>query len=209
MYILNSREQCFLNHKSVFMNKDVVLLQQLKEGSYKAFTLLYEEYFDLLYGFVFSLTRSHNSTTEIVQETFIKVWVYRSKIDVDLPFKAWLYSMAKNLMFDQLRKQFRTPLFEDYLIHVSNESLSVDANEGSFDFHVFQQALAKTKRKLSPRQAEVFELCKEQGLSVEEVVRRLNISEQAVYNYLSQAMKIIREDLSPFMPLLVLFFAPF
>lgn len=190
------------------MNKDAVLLQQLKEGSYKAFTHLYKEYFSLLYGFVFSLTRSHTSATEVVQETFIKVWIHRSKIDPDLPFKAWLYRIAKNLLLDQLRKQFRTPLFEDYLVHVSNEYLSVDANEGSFDFLVFQEALAKTKQKLSPRQVEVFELCKEQGLPVEEVVRRLNISEQAIYNYLSQAMKVIREDLSHFMPLLVLFFAP-
>lgn len=191
------------------MNQNTVLLQQLKEGSYKAFTHLYGDYFDLLYGFVFSLTRSHVKTTEIVQETFIKVWINRSKIEVDLSFKAWLYRMAKNLLLDQLRSQFHLPLFEDYLVHVSDEQLSVDANEGSFDFHLFQRALAKTKQKLSPRQAEVFELCKEQGLSVEEVVRRLNISEQAVYNYLSQAMKVIREDLSHFMPLLYLFFAPF
>jgi DNA-directed RNA polymerase specialized sigma24 family protein len=48
------------------------LVFDLKNGSYKAFETLYAEYFDLLYGYVFGLIRSHTQAKEIVQDTFIK-----------------------------------------------------------------------------------------------------------------------------------------
>lgn len=186
-------------------NAKHTLLLQLKEGSYHAFTKLYEEYFDLLYGFVFSLTRSHETTTEIVQETFIKVWINRYSIDLEKSFKSWLYRIAHNLILDEIKKQFRTPLFEDYLVHVSDEKLATTEDEG-MDFEAFKKTLQKVKGGLPPRQAEVFELCKELGLSAADVAQQLNISEQAVYNHLSLAMKTVREKMSHFSFLLSLFF---
>ena len=111
------------------MSQHPEILKQLKEGSYKAFNSLYEQYFDLLYGFIFGLTRSHEQTKELVQEAFIKVWINRQKIDLDLSFKAWLFKMAQNQLKDQLKKQFNNPVFEDYLIHCSDEQLSVNEQD--------------------------------------------------------------------------------
>lgn len=189
------------------MNTDMknTLLLQLKEGAYHAFTKLYEEYFDLLYGFVFSLTRSHDATAEIVQETFIRVWINRRNIDLDKSFKSWLYRIAHNLILDEVKKQFHAPLFEDYLVHLSDEKLATK-EEDEPDFDAFRRSLSKVKSELPARQAEVFELCKEQGLSAADVAEQLHISEQAVYNYLSQGMKTIREKMARFSFLLSLFF---
>lgn len=188
------------------MNEETTLLSQLKKGSYNAFNSLYDKYFDLLYGFIYSLIRSHGRTREIVQETFIKVWINRESIDVNNTFKAWLYRIAKNMLIDEVRKQFHEPLFEDYLKYIADENLTVPANEGSFDLEVFRRSLKDAKTKLSPRQSEVFELIKETGLSTEEVSNKLNISEQAVYNYLSQAVKIIRNEMIGLGYLIFIFF---
>lgn len=182
------------------------LLEQLKGGSHKAFELLYEQHFDLLYGFVFKLTRSHSLSCEIVQNTFIKVWLNHKNINTELSFKAWLYKIAKNQMLDQLKKQLSQPLFDDYLNYSQAEGLSVDSTNNKFDFDAFCISLQKAKTKLSPRQKQVFELLKEQSYSVSEVVAQLNISEQAVYNYLSQALSLLRKELKPFYLLFVFLF---
>ncbi|RHR55688.1 RNA polymerase sigma factor [Parabacteroides sp. AF17-28] len=187
------------------MNQHPEILRQLKEGSYKAFNSLYEQYFDLLYGFIFGLTRSHEQTRELVQEAFIKVWINRQKIDLNLSFKAWLFKMAQNQLKDQLKKQFNNPIFEDYLIHCSDEQLSLNEQD-SFDFEAFNHSLTKAKEKLSPRQVQIFELTKEQGLSATEVADRLQISEQSVYNYLHQALSILRKEMSAFYTLFLMFF---
>ena len=113
--------------------------------------------------------------------------------------------MAQNQLKDQLKKQFNNPVFEDYLIHCSNEQLSINEQD-SFDFEAFNQSLAKAKEKLSPRQVQIFELTKEQGLSATEVANRLQISEQSVYNYLHQALSILRKEMSTFYILFFMFF---
>lgn len=184
------------------MDQNKALVIQLKNGSYEAFNTLYSRYFDLLYGFVFAMTRSHDLSTELVQEAFIKVWINRQKIDPDLSFKAWLYKIAKNSLLDRLRKQWNNPLFEDYLNHCADENLSVNSQDDSFDFEAFRSLLDKAKRKLSPRQLEIFELNKEQDYTAGEIATQLQITEQAVYNYLSQAKTILQKEMKPFQSLL-------
>ena len=186
--------------------KNIILLQQLKNGSYKAFEVLYTQYFDLLYGFVFGLCHSHQQTKELVQDTFIKVWIHHKKIDLDLSFKSWIYKIAKNQLLDEVKKQLRAPLFDDYLTHSMNENITIDNNEESLDFEMFKQALNKAKMKLSSQQVRVFEQCKEDGFSTVEVAKKLNISEQVVYNYLFQAIKILRKELDTYRILFICFF---
>lgn len=187
------------------MNQYPEILKQLKEGSYKAFNCLYEQYFDLLYGFIFGLTRSHEQTRELVQETFIKVWVNRQKIDPDLSFKAWIFTMAENRLKDVLKKQFNNPVFEDFLTYSSDEKLVVNEPD-SFDFEAFNLALEQAKKKLSPRQTEIFELSKEQGLSATEIAKQLELTEQSVYNYLYQALTILRKEMTAYYSLFIIFF---
>lgn len=171
------------------------ILEQLKGNSESAFRCLFATYFDLLYGFVFTLTKSHEQTEDVVQEIFIRVWQKREELDTELNFKSWLFAIAKNLVIDAFRKNTRDPLFEDYLIYCADECLSVTSQEDSFDFDSFREALQEAKKKLSPRQEEVFRLCKELGYSPNQVAVLLNLSDQVVYNYLSQALSILRKEL--------------
>jgi RNA polymerase sigma-70 factor (ECF subfamily) len=181
------------------------LVFDLKNGSYKAFETLYAEYFDLLYGYVFGMIRSHNQAKEIVQDTFIKVWLHRAKIDPELSFKAWLFKIAKNQLLNDIKKNFSDPVFEDYLSHCENNQIVAQPDQ-EFDLELFRIALVKAKQKLSPRQVQVFEMCKEEGLSATEVANKLNINEASVYNYLSQALSVLRNELKELSFLFFLFF---
>ncbi|MDR1201326.1 MAG: sigma-70 family RNA polymerase sigma factor [Tannerellaceae bacterium] len=181
------------------------LVEQLKKGSYKAFDALYKTYFDLLYGYVFRLVRSHESTQEVVQNTFVKIWLNREKLDIDLSFKAYLFKIAKNDIMDGIRKSVSNPVFEDYLSYCNHEKITIHA-EQEFDIEMFNLLLNKAKSKLSPRQAEVFELIKENGLTPTETAQKLSLPEQVVYNYLSQALSILRNEMKEMVPFFILFF---
>lgn len=186
-------------------NEQQRLVIQLSKGSYKAFDVLYKAYFDLLYGYVFRLIRSHEATQEVVQNTFMKIWQNRENLDADLSFKAYLFKIAKNDIMDSLRKSVSNPVFEDYLSYSEHEKLSIHA-EQEFDIEMFNLLLNKAKSKLSPRQAEVFELIKEDGLTPAEAAQKLALSEQVVYNYLSQSLSILRKEMKQMAPFFILFF---
>jgi len=174
------------------MLNDRIVIEQLKHNSYKAFDILYLKYFDLLYGFVFNYVKSPEHAKEIVQESFIKVWVYRNHIDPEQSFKAWLYKIAKNQIIDMLREKATKPMFEDYSDCVCNEDF-VTIQDSFIDFELLLKTLHKAKMQLSPRQRQVFHLVKEMGYSSKEVSYILNLPEQVVYNYLSQSLNIIRK----------------
>ena len=187
---------------------DKEILARLKQGSYKAFDEIYTTYSKNLYAFVFSLTRSHDKAAEILQETFIKVWESRVDIDPERPFKSWLFTVAKNKIIDEFRRTLGSPLFESYLDYCEDIALSeIPEVERKLDFDVFKEELKAAKKKLSPRQLQIFEMRKEEGLSSSEIAARLGLSEQTVYNVLSSALKILKSGGSGlFLALFVLFF---
>lgn len=171
-------------------------IEGVKRGSYADFKILYEEFSENLYGFVYRLTKSHTLSKEIVQETFIKIWVNRENLDSRMSFKSFLFKISKNKIIDEFRRQISSPVYEDYMEYSDNFDFSAEENvENKLDLDDFIRQLEKAKEKLTPRQREIFELSKEQGLSSSDIAEKLEISEQTIYNILSSAMKILRKEI--------------
>ena len=116
--------------------------------------------------------------------------------------------MAKNRIIDEFRRILGSPLFESYLDYCEDVALSESPEvERKLDFDVFKEELKVAKKKLSPRQLQIFEMRKEEGLSSSEIAAQLGISEQTVYNVLSTALKILKSSGSGlFLALCALFF---
>ncbi|MEB6549739.1 sigma-70 family RNA polymerase sigma factor [Heyndrickxia sporothermodurans] len=68
---------------------------------------LYAEYFNDIYKFVFSLTKNSALTDDIVQETFTRAYLHIGSFR-DLPNKAWLITVSRNIFYDYLRKNKKT-----------------------------------------------------------------------------------------------------
>lgn len=188
------------------MNIEQKHLEGIRGGSYKDFQILYEQYVSVLQPFVYGLTKSQSITKDIVQETFMKVWVNRAQIDPTLSFKSYLFKIARNHVIDEFRRQMSNPLFEDYLQHCESPELSENPTGKDLDYDEFVIRLEKAKQKLQPRQREIFELSKEQGLSASEIASRINVTEQSIYNQLSLSIQILRKEMGPYLPMFILFF---
>lgn len=172
-------------------------IERLSKGSYKDFKILYDYYSGNLYGYVFGLVKSESMAREIVNDTFIKVWINRENIQPDLSFKSYLFKISKNSIIDSYRKQLNNPIMENYMDYCDSLQLSEDNITSQMDYDQFVSKLELAKNKLTARQREIFELSKEQGISSKEISQRLNISEQTTYNILSTAMRILKEEIGP------------
>lgn len=181
-------------------------IKGLKLGSYKDFTILYEIYAGRLYAFIFSLTHSESLTKDIVQETFIKVWVKREQIDAELSFKSYLFTIARNQLLNEFRNQVKRPIPTDDAELASHEDMSENVVERKLSLEEFYRCLGVAKTKLTARQRELFELNKEQGLSVSEIVAMTSITEQSVRNQLSLAIRVLRKELGDYYLLLVIIY---
>lgn len=189
------------------MRKDIhsSLIKGLKSGSYEDFDKLYAIYSDLLYGFVLNLTKSSSEAKDILQETFLRLWQTRTKISEEKSFKSYIYTIARNLIIDSFRNQMRSVAFEEYIKSDAYQNYTEDTLENNLDFDEFRKKFEEAKEKLTERQLEIFELSREQGLSVTDIAGKLQISEKTVKNQLSLAMKMLREELTYYYFFLFLF----
>jgi RNA polymerase sigma-70 factor (ECF subfamily) len=182
-------------------------IEGLQRGTYSDFKVLYEAFAGKLYGFVVALTKSNTMAKDIVQESFLRIWINRQHIDPDLSFKSYLFKVAQNLIVDGFRKQMSNPVFENYLDYRDKLAMSGEDVEQKIDFDLFMKRLENVKRKLSSRQREIFEMNKEQGISAPEIAERLSLSEQTVYNQLSMALQLLRREMgTSFLFLFLIFF---
>ena len=186
------------------MREDVLLLQRLNAGSYDSFKLLYDQWVARLYQFVLKIVKSESTAQDIVQDTFVKVWENHETINSEHSFKSYLFTIAYHRIVDEFRKQLRHPLMPDYITFTSS-MVSYNEAEQNLSLEEFIRQLEKAKTKLSPRQRQVFEMSKEQNLPHSEIEKLMGISNQAVRNLLTAAMKTIRQELEPFAPLLILY----
>ncbi|GBU07722.1 DNA-directed RNA polymerase sigma-70 factor [Bacteroidales bacterium] len=187
------------------MENEKYYIERLKAGSHADFTYLYERYVPRLYSFVFSLVKSKALSKDIVQEVFVRLWNNHSTIDLSLSFKAYLFKIAYNMVLNEFRRQVNSPIFADYMQYADNEASADNSTTHKVDFDDFCRALDLAKQKLTPRQREIFELNKEQGLSVAEIALLLKISEQSVRNQLSIALKQLRKQLCDYASILLIF----
>ncbi len=197
---------CTANVMRKEMDLERTYLERLRKGSYKDFTKLYELYVSRLYAFALGLTHSDVLAKDIVQETFVKVWIRREQIDLDMSFRSFLFTMAKNQLLNEFRRQANGPLFlEDIVFNESGEEGETYI-ERKLSFEEFNHRLELAKQKLSPRQRELFELNKEQGLSIGEIAAKMSVTEQSIRNQISQALHVLRKELGSYAILFSLFF---
>lgn len=76
----------------------------------RLFETLYQQYFQELYLYVYSLCGQKSMTEDILQETFLKA--FTALKDSHTNMRAWLYMVARNLCCNWMKKEKRLILSE-------------------------------------------------------------------------------------------------
>ncbi len=69
---------------------------------------LYEEYFETVNKYLFCLTHNNDISEELTQETFYRAVRKIDKYKGECKISVWLCQIAKNLWYDECRKNKRT-----------------------------------------------------------------------------------------------------
>ena len=180
------------------------LLLKIAGGDETAFRELFNQYNKRLYSFVEQLTKSGADAEEIVQESFLKLWVNRASLPgIDHPGN-YIYTIARNKTLDHIRKVSRDQKLLDQLwVNMSHADHSMEEELRTQEYRqLIDQALAQ----LPGQKQVVFRLSREQGLSHEAIAGRLGLSKSRVNNILVETMKFIRQYLEQHAVLLAIAF---
>ena len=170
-------------------NKELVKL--LKKGDMIAFDAIYEQYAKRLYGFVLRYVKQKADAEEIVQDVFFKIWKARSTLDIYSSFEAFLFTVAYNSTISLLRKRIQEKKYLEHLIKRQQIDQAADLID-EIQYNELNEKIKSLLNELTPRQKEIFQLSRYEGLSHEEIGKKLNISINTVKHHLVAALSFLR-----------------
>lgn len=99
-----------MNEDSNKQSQLLIQLQKMVAGDQEAFEEILYAYEKPIFNHLLRLTRNPDDASDLLQETFIRLYNKRAQIDISNNFKNWLYKIATNIAYDYFRKKKREKL---------------------------------------------------------------------------------------------------
>jgi RNA polymerase sigma-70 factor (family 1) len=166
------------------------LLARIIRGDEQAFEQLFHQYRNKIYSAAYKLTQSDVLAEEILQDSFLKIWIKRKDLSNVSNIESYLVTTARNHAYDVLRQIARKGTTTDQTqLLQSSDSIGSDSH---MIHKEYDQVLQKAIRRLPEQQKNVYLLTNEKGLKRKEVAELLQISPETVKIHLSHAVRFIR-----------------
>lgn len=172
------------------------LVAQAVGGNADAFASLYDLYIDRVYRFVFFRVGDEHTAEDLSAQVFMKAWENLERYEArGLPFGAWLFRIARNLVIDHYRARRDTASLDD----VPPQQLAGRAEEldeavaNRLEASRLQQALAA----LTDDQRTVLVLKFIEGYSTEEIAEQLGKQQGAVRALQMRGLRALADIIEP------------
>ena len=188
---------------------DEMLMVRYQRGDREAFVELLRRYQKPIYNFVLRQVRQGSAAEDVTQEVFLRLVQNAAEFKHEARFSTWLYTIARNLCIDSLRK----------LAHRRHASLDQPAGDGSDPRPLvdsipdpkprtsaersalsgeMQSSLVKAVESLPEDQREVFLLREVAELPFKEIALITGVGENTVKSRMRYALDRLRQTLSEF-----------
>ena len=154
---------------------------------------LYRTYFDIVYRYIRSISQDGSLAEEVTQETFFKALKKADQFRGDCDVRVWLCQIAKNTLYDHLKKQEKQLLGDEKLEKI--ESAGGELLEEKLAQRSQAMEIHKVLHRLSEPYKEVFSLRVFGELSFAEISSLFGKSESWARVTYHRACKKIREEL--------------
>ncbi len=166
---------------------------RMARGDEAAFAEIFYHYNPRIYPFVKKMVRSIEAAEEIIQDVFVSLWKNREGLIEIQNHTSYIFTIATNKTYNHLKYQAREHRIRQALLE-SSEDVTNNTTE-AIDLNQIQGLINKLVNQLSPQKKLIYQLTRDEGLSHEEIARRLNISKNTVKNHLVETLKFLRSHL--------------
>lgn len=166
------------------------ILRRVSEGDENAFSTLFNHYRPILFRYVLPILKSDDLASDTCQEIFIKIWEDRENLSEINSFQPYLLTVGKNHSLNVLKKMLSEQ--RTLASFVANYNEANHGLEETLQFEEYNRFITKTLQTLSPQSRQVFQLCRQKGLSYDEAADILGISRNVIKKHMVKAMRVLR-----------------
>jgi len=160
-----------------------------------AFGQLYERYVDRIYNYVYYRVGNVHDAEDLTSRTFYRALSHlQAYEDRGVPFSAWLYRIAHNLVANWHRDRGRRPVvaLDELVLKSRGSECPEDVAEMQDDTRSLREGI----RNLDPVRQELLVFKFSQGLSNAEIGRIMGRSEGAIKSLYHRTLLALRKELT-------------
>ncbi|MBC8984813.1 RNA polymerase sigma-70 factor [Pedobacter sp. N36a] len=169
---------------------DLALLALLREDNNDAFNEIYSRYWDVVYAIACKKLNNREEAKDVVHDLFMVIWVKRHTLKITTTFIGFIYTILKNKLTDLHRRQsLRIKHDVEYL------NLTEETDNSLFEQYTTKEMAGQLSleiQNMPTGMRKVFQMSREEELSVNEIAGKLSISSQTVKNQITSALKRLR-----------------
>ncbi len=169
---------------------DQELIVFMRQGDERAFTEIYNRYWNKLTAIAYNLMRDKSSAKEIVQDMFVGVWNRRDSLEIN-NLSGYLATAVRFAIFKQIERERRRKEIESRELGILNEA----AFDQEIELKFLKEYVSGRLHFLPEKCRLVFDYSRIQDMSVPEIAEKMNISEKTVEGHLTKGLKLVRINL--------------
>lgn len=174
-----------------------ILVEKLKEGDKSAFSSLFTAYYSDLVMFASTFLKDLDSSEEIVQDIFLKLWEDREIIIITTTLKSFLLKLVQNKCLDWLR---HAKIINSHYESVMCSSPLLECDTENYILRSEIEKIVKKALDEIPEEiAEPFKLNRYDGLKYREIAEKMHVSNRTVEVRIGKVLQILRDELKDYL----------
>lgn len=163
------------------------LLNGLKNNDQLAFQQIFVNYKEKVLNYFIKKTGSVTDAEDLLQNTFLRLWRYRSSVNEEYLLDQHLFNIARTVFIDHTRSRNKLKKIEALVKR--KISAAIEEVKTELDKERLDQVL----NEMPELRRKAFMMHKVEGYSYKEIAEQLSINTKTVDNHISRTLKQIRK----------------
>ena len=174
------------------------LMAAFEQGEESAYTQVFNQFFDPLYGFALKMIHNEPEAEDIVMQTFTNLFIKKRDFATLINIKAFLYISVRNSCLNYLRRV--VVISESQKRY--RELVEMDSNTENVQLDMEMMiALGNSMKQLSDKNRELLDLLYIKGMKYKEVAKQLGISVETVKSQRRDTLARLRKTMPRRLPI--------
>ena len=192
---------------SAAADPDAALMLRVRQGDTRAFAALVEKYQQPVMNVAYRMLRDATEAEDLAQAVFVQVFKSAHRYQVSSKFSTWLFTIARNLCLNEIRRRSRHPTDSIEARHSEQDDQPPPQFEDKHTaspperllhgelIEKIEEALAA----LPENQRLAIALCRQEELSYEDIARVLGCSLSATKSLIHRGRETLKQRLKPYL----------
>lgn len=184
-------------------DEDALLMMRVRDGDASAMEMLVRRHQHSVYAAVARMLNNGPETEDIAQQVFIRIWRGAASYEPSARFTTWMFTILRNLVFNEMRRQKRKPTTSADAIEEEGGSIlfleQSQSPDEAMEQAELQEAVDRAIADLPDKARLAVQLRRFENMPYEEIASVLGMTIPATKSLLFRARNMLREALAQFL----------